>query len=51
MIGNSYGNPFLVIDIDFSTWASLACAVANRNFSEAEWGRYLGGIPYRSTCQ
>jgi WD40 repeat protein len=51
MIGNSYGNPFLVIDIDFSTWASLACAVANRSFSEVEWVRYLGEIPYRPTCQ
>jgi len=51
IIGNSYENPFVLINIDVASWASMACAVANRNFSEGEWGRYLGGTPFRSTCQ
>jgi WD40 repeat protein len=51
ILGNSDGSPFLLINLDVSSWAGMACAVANRNFSEGEWGRYLGGTKYRSTCQ
>lgn len=48
MIGNG---PFILINIDVPTWAGMACAIANRDFSQDEWSRYLGGIPYRSTCR
>ena len=51
IIGNGYGGAFLLINIDSSTWASMACTIANRNFTQDEWSRYLGDTPYRSTCQ
>jgi WD40 repeat protein len=51
MIGNSYEVPFIVINTDVSSCASIACAIANRNLSEEEWRRYLGDLPYQSICQ
>lgn len=34
-------------------WRSAACAIANRNFSQAEWHQFLGGQasePYQKVC-
>jgi hypothetical protein len=27
-----------------------ACSRVDRNLTQAEWSRYLGGEPYRKTC-
>jgi WD40 repeat protein len=51
ILGQSDGKPFFLISLDVPSWVSTACAVANRNFSEGEWGRYLGGMEYRTSCQ
>jgi len=37
-------------DIDFESWSSRACNIANRNLTPKEWETYLGNRPYRKTC-
>jgi WD40 repeat protein len=36
--------------LDLRPWQMRACAIANRNLTEAEWHRYLGATPYHKTC-
>jgi len=31
-------------------WLERACALVGRNFTQAEWRRYLNEVPYRKTC-
>ena len=50
ILGNSYEYPFIIINLDLASWRSLACATANRNLSQQEWDRYLGGMSYEVTC-
>ena len=33
-----------------SFWLDSACALANGNFSEEDWGKFFPGEPYRPTC-
>jgi hypothetical protein len=33
-----------------ATWESLACQVAGRNFTEAEWKHFFGDREFRITC-
>ena len=40
----------LVWDVDVSSWASLACRVANRNLTPEEWSVYVGVGTRRTTC-
>jgi WD40 repeat protein len=37
-------------DLDPASWRALACAIAGRNLSLAEWTRYVGTESYRETC-
>jgi hypothetical protein len=38
-------------NVDPSTWPAVACAVAGRNLTRAEWRQYLpSGTPYHRTC-
>ena len=37
-------------DVDLQSWLKRACAIANRNLTREEWGRYMGDQPYRKTC-
>jgi WD40 repeat protein len=30
---------------------AYACTVANRNFTRAEWGQFVPGLPYRHVCR
>ena len=39
-----------VIDVDPMPWPERACAIANRNLTEAEWEYYLPDRPYETTC-
>ena len=38
------------LNVDTQTWQALACRLANRNLSEAEWRRYVIGEDYREVC-
>ena len=33
-----------------SAWLRAACAIAGRDLTRAEWGQYLPGRPYATTC-
>ncbi len=33
-----------------AAWEQQACAVAGRNFTQAEWNRYLPDRPYSKVC-
>jgi hypothetical protein len=38
-------------DVDVQSWIKRACAMANRNLTPEEWGRYMGmDVPHRKTC-
>jgi WD40 repeat protein len=38
-------------DLDPAVWVASACALANRDLSEAEWERYVGAdVPFQPTC-
>ncbi|MFB3131403.1 MAG: hypothetical protein ACE10K_02655, partial [Rhodothermales bacterium] len=38
-------------DLDPASWRALACRIANRNLTQAEWQTYIGNnTPYRRTC-
>jgi WD40 repeat protein len=38
-------------DIDGPSWVEKACHIAGRNFTEGEWGQFVGrNIPYEATC-
>ena len=37
-------------DIDIAHWEQMACAIAGRNLSRAEWQQYLPDQPYHVTC-
>jgi hypothetical protein len=41
----------LIFDVDPRSWLTVACRIANRNLTEAEWQRFVGpGFPYERTC-
>ncbi len=37
-------------DVNVADWKRLACRIANRNLTRAEWRQYIGGEPYHKTC-
>ena len=46
----SWDNNVILWNIDPISWQQRACTMAGRNFTEAEWQRYLGDRPYEQTC-
>jgi DNA-binding SARP family transcriptional activator/WD40 repeat protein len=40
----------VVWNVDPEHWESLACMIAGRNLTPAEWDQYVTGQPYRATC-
>jgi hypothetical protein len=40
----------VVWDLDPEHWASLACNIAGRSLTRAEWHEFLPGRPYHPTC-
>jgi WD40 repeat protein len=38
-------------DVDPRSWASRACALANRTLTRAEWDEFLPGRPYEPACR
>jgi WD40 repeat protein len=47
------GDPVGVLrlwNLDLGQWPAIACRIANRNLTAAEWDHYLPGEPYHPTC-
>ena len=40
----------LIFPATLRAWEDHAGAVANRNFTRAEWKQFLPGTPYRQVC-
>jgi len=40
----------VVWNVDPTRWSALACQIANRNLTRAEWHAYLPNRPYSKTC-
>jgi hypothetical protein len=36
--------------LDIDLWKAHACQIANRDLTQAEWGQYMGSLPYQPTC-
>ncbi len=49
-VGVSGREGFLRLNVNPSTWSPLACDVAGRNLTRAEWNAYFPGSAYRKTC-
>lgn len=45
-----YDNAVILWDVSLASWQTLACRIANRNLTQAEWTRYVGAAPYQPTC-
>jgi WD40 repeat protein len=43
------GTP-MVWDVDPAHWDAMACRIAGRNLTRAEWAQYVPGRPYQGTC-
>jgi WD40 repeat protein len=43
------GTP-IILDLDPAHWQTMACHLAGRNLTRAEWDQYLPGRPYQTTC-
>jgi WD40 repeat protein/serine/threonine protein kinase len=37
-------------NVDIANWQQQACAIANRNLTQAEWEQFFGDEPYHQTC-
>lgn len=48
VVGTSEG--LMSWDLDPTTWRRVACELAGRDLTREEWGTYLPGEPYRTTC-
>lgn len=47
----SWDETIFIWDADPESWAKKACSIVNRNFSLAEWKRFIGdALPYEKTC-
>ena len=40
----------LLWNIEVDDWQIQACAIANRNLTQAEWEQFFGDEPYHQTC-
>ena len=40
----------MVWDVDPDHWDAMACRIAGRNLTGAEWNQYLPGRHYQKTC-
>ena len=45
------GQPIVRLELDRSKWLEMACKIAGRNLTHAEWDHYFGTVaPYHVTC-
>jgi len=40
----------LLWHVDPGRWMKIACTIAGRNLTSAEWQHYLPGLAYQVTC-
>jgi WD40 repeat protein len=50
VIGSGNGRAF-AWNVDVQHWEDLACRIAGRNLTRAEWSEHLPHEPYRATCR
>jgi len=50
MFSEAEFNSPLLWDADPAHWLAIACRIASRNLTKAEWHEYLPSRPYESTC-
>ncbi len=50
LASSSADKSILLWEVDPEDWLTKACKISGRNFSRAEWQKYLGDIPYQKTC-
>ena len=51
VVSGSSDHTLRLWDVDPESWAKKACSIVNRNFSLAEWQRFIGdALPYEKTC-
>jgi WD40 repeat protein len=50
LAGASDSHVVFLWDLDLYAWQQLACAIANRNLTIAEWQQYFGSEKPRATC-
>lgn len=43
-------NEIIIWDMDKASWVSKACALAGRDFTQAEWQQFFGEQPIRKVC-
>ena len=46
----AFGGAVYTMDTRPEHWVEVACAIAGRNLTEAEWSDAFGDRPYRETC-
>jgi WD40 repeat protein len=52
LLATGYDNQAVVLwDFRPETWMAVACEIAARNLTRAEWEQLLPGEPYRQTCE
>jgi WD40 repeat protein/tRNA A-37 threonylcarbamoyl transferase component Bud32 len=40
----------MLLNVSLQSWQTIACTIANRNFSQLEWDQFAAGEPYRQIC-
>ena len=50
LASSSDDQSIILWDVDIESWLKRACQIAGRNFTKAEWQKYLGDRPYEKTC-
>jgi WD40 repeat protein len=51
VVAASHDNEVLLWDVGLASWQRRACAIVNRDLTQAEWNKFVGPeLPYRRTC-
>ncbi len=52
LVSGGWDDMVILWDINFDSWYSRACQVANRNLTEAEWNHFVGSdYAYKKLCK
>ena len=51
LASGSPDNTIILWDVNPKSWQEIACHIANRNLTPAEWAKFIGrDTPYTRTC-
>ncbi len=50
LVTSGYDNAVILWDISLTSWQKLACRIANRTLTQAEWTQFVGNVAYEPTC-